>query len=223
MFNNSCVGVSTSEVRIINSKRSISWDCAACEKMGNDMKSLKSALVLLQSEIKELKAQISLKPTQPSFSNDSFEDIVHELEERQARKKNIIVVGLPEQSSTVSRERRVQSDLERVSTILAHVSADSAVVASVHRLGKFNPNNSKPRLLKVELSDEKHVKDLLMKSKCLKNSDEYKHIVLFSDKTPRQLEYYRDLKAKLVERISSGETDIGIKYIKGIPKIVSLN
>jgi len=42
-----------------------------------------------------------------------------------------------------------------------------------------------------------------------------------SDKTPKQREYFQNLCKELNERRSNGESNLSIKYYKGVPSIVS--
>ena len=46
---------------------------------------------------------------------------------------------------------------------------------------------------------------------------------IYSDKTPKQVEYYKERKKELTDRTNRGETKLKIKYCNGVPKIVSLN
>ena len=50
-----------------------------------------------------------------------------------------------------------------------------------------------------------------------------KNCSIYSDKTPKQLEYYKKRKKELTDRTNRGETNLKIKYYNDVPKIVSLN
>ena len=90
-------------------------------------------------------------------------------------------------------------------------------------MGKLDPTKSSTRPLKVYLDKENTVHDIIRNAKNPKNSNNLKNVKISLDRTPRQVQNYKNLKNKLDERISNGETDIQIKYIRGIPTIVSLN
>lgn len=45
-------------------------------------------------------------------------------------------------------------------------------------------------------------------------------IKVFSDQTPHQIAKFKNLKDELALRMSNGESNLKIKYIKGMPKIV---
>lgn len=94
---------------------------------------------------------------------------------------------------------------------------------TVSRLGKYDPSRPKPRLIKVTLSDPSSAHNILTKTKKLKDNPSYSHINIFSDKTPKQVEYCRALQLELRKRLSEGESDIGIRHVRGTPKIVKLN
>lgn len=70
-YSHTCAGITASEVRVINSRKSISWDCAECEKIGNDIKSLKSTLVRLQDEIKQLRTNVNSNSNAAVLSEDN--------------------------------------------------------------------------------------------------------------------------------------------------------
>lgn len=43
---------------------------------------------------------------------------------------------------------------------------------------------------------------------------------LSSDKTPKEMQYYKEVKKELEERKNNGEENITIKFVNNIPKIV---
>lgn len=91
------------------------------------------------------------------------------------------------------------------------------------RLGKYDSSRQSPRIIKITLSEEKYVHDAIRNTKKLLDSDDLKHIKISMDRTKRQIEYYKSVKSALDNRISSGENNLKIKYINGIPQIVKLN
>jgi hypothetical protein len=80
-------------------------------------------------------------------------------------------------------------------------------------LGKYNGSN---RPIKVILDSEEQAMNIL-RSK-LKLSSQ--HIKMFGDQTIMQRDTFRELKQELIDRKSRGETDISIKYVRGVPKII---
>jgi hypothetical protein len=73
------------------------------------------------------------------------------------------------------------------------------------------------------LDRREQVQAVLLKSKRVKSLPNMQNILIVPDRTPRQLDYYRQLKVQLNERQRNGETNLTIKYISGQPKIVHLN
>ena len=63
---------------------------------------------------------------------------------------------------------------------------------------------------------------LLKKSANLRNFDDYKNIYINKERTPRELNYYKNMKDELNRR-KSAEDNLVIRYINGIPTITSLN
>lgn len=220
-----CVGLSSTDLRTIISKSTtgMSWVCNACRNSSMDpFSELKATIADLVNEIADLKKQIaSSTHTHPNTFN--FEEVIQEVEERQVRKRNIIVLGVAECTASTKKER---DEYERVSSggIINYLCPDipsTSITAS--RLGKYDPHRSKPRLLKVKLSDEDSVHRIIRKARDLRDSISYKSIRIFYDKTPKQIEYFNTVRMELKKRIDDGENDLRIKYVRGIPTIVKLN
>ena len=55
------------------------------------------------------------------------------------------------------------------------------------------------------------------------HDSQFKNIKISFDRTPRQQEVYKQLKAQLNDRLVKGESNLKIRYFNGTPKIVSLN
>lgn len=91
------------------------------------------------------------------------------------------------------------------------------------RLGKYDATKNNPRPIKISLRDEATVHNFIRKAKTLRDRETFKNVNISLDRTPRQIEYYRTVKNELIQRSSEGETNLQIKYVRGIPKIVSVN
>lgn len=224
-YNHACVGLTSTDLRSIVSKSALgmSWNCATCRGITGDV--LGEMRVLMNNLIKELadlKKQISLAAPAQHVGCD-FEEIVREVEERQARKCNIILSGIAESTADV-REDRIEQEKQQVNEIFAYLRPGVTFGdLSVLRLGKYDPERMRPRLLRVTLSAETMVRDIIGGAKLLKDNASYNDIRIFHDRTPKQVDYYKSLKAELSRRKDQGEQDLRIKYVRGIPKIVSSN
>lgn len=215
-FYHSCVNITSSETRLINSKKSVNWTCQKCDQLGNDINSLKAAIVALQNEIRNIKPVENV-----TLNNIQFEEIVQEVSERQSRQRNLLIFGMKEQSSAISKDERISSEKMEVSKLISYVSLGAdAQITNMHRLGKFDKDRSSPRPIKITLNSREIALELIRKSPSLKNST-FKQISLSFDKTPKQLEYYKQLKLELEERKNNGETNVKIKYFNGVPKIIN--
>ncbi|KAG8260446.1 hypothetical protein J6590_097228 [Homalodisca vitripennis] len=99
-----------------------------------------------------------------------------------------------------------------------------AIYASLKffRLGKASQDRIRP--IKLILPSESEAINLL--KGFAKESSKFgylKEISLSNDKTPKEMDYFKNLRSTLAARISNGEQDLIIKFIKGIPKIVKKN
>lgn len=218
-FNHSCVNITASETRLINGKKSVTWTCSSCDQMGSDINSLKAAIVSLQNQLKSITVNNVTDASLSTHSEFQFEEIVQEVVERQKRQSNIIIFGMKEQEN-LPKEDRINAEKEDVRNILYYISPD-VTVKNIQRLGKYDNQSSKPRLVKVSLLNSEQAIQVLRKSPNLKKNDNLKNIYLSSDQTPSQISYYKKVKSELEDRIKAGEENLKIKHINGIPKIVN--
>lgn len=216
-FNNVCVGITSSETRLINGKKSLSWTCNQCNSIGNDINSLKAAIVSLQNEIKLI---TTTHAQEGNPSNNQFEDIVQEVVERQNRKANVVIFGVAEQKN-LTKDERINAEKTDVLKILTFLLPSLGPISNIFRLGKYNEQRTTPRPIKVTAANSQQVMEVLRKSGNLKNNENLKHIRLVPDQTPRQMEYYKKIKAELDQRKQAGEENIKIKHINGVPKIIN--
>ena len=174
----------------------------------------------LTAQISEVKN--SIKPAVEPF--DNFKEICKEVREREKRKKNIIVFGFPEQPDTVSTDTRSTKDDEIVNDILTFLqpNVDITILKS-QRLGRFNAANANSRPIKATLNNESDVFKYISKANRLRTMDRFKNINVSTDRTPKQISYFKHLKSQLDERTKNGETNLKNRHVNNIPKIVSLN
>lgn len=220
-FRHSCVNITLDELRILNDNdKGYEWSCSNCRNFGNELKDLKALILKLQNDILDLKLENS--GSRSSIIDDNFEQILEEINQRNIRKSNLVIFGVVEQDQGLSASVRVENDKTEVTNILQVIDPDLNVPSMKPiRLGSYNTTKNRP--IKISLNDEKDVHNVIRKVNVLKNNRSYKNISISFDRTPRQLEYYRNLRKNLKEREDGGENNLKIKYIKGIPKIISLN
>lgn len=220
-YSNACVELTPSETRIIKSKKNFSYTCQNCSQLGDNINDLKSIILTLQKEVESLKS-LRNQPTAVN-NNADYEEIIQEITERNRRKRNLVIFGVAEINSN-SKDDRLQHDEREVNKVLQYLSPEVTYDnIKPARLGKYDGTRDNPRPIKITLREEDIVHNLIRKAKTLRDSNSFKKINISLDRTPRQLEHYKSLKRELNQRISDGETNLKIKYIRGIPKIVSVN
>lgn len=217
-FNSKCVDISSVETRILRSKSNIKWNCSACSKFEADVQFLKSTVITLLDEIKDLKN--SIKNMSPNLTVNTSctetERLIVEINERQKRSRNIILYNVPEPDNNTADDNR--KDFEFVNVLLTTICNEPIIPSRIIRLGQKTSVNARP--IKLILQDEKFATIIMRNSKKLKSHDTYKNIYLRHDLTFQQREYSAVIKKEFVRRKASGESDIVLKYIRGIPKII---
>lgn len=221
-FKNTCVGLSNSDIRLINSNKGLNWTCANCQQIGNDINDLKHLIISLQIEIKELKENKANANSSPK--NFNFEEVIEEINERNRRKRNLIIFGIQEVDPNIPGNVRHETDNKSAYNILNKIVQDIGDTNfKPIRLGRFDANKAKPRPIRITLEDENLVHEVIRNVKKLRSHQNYGHVSISFDRTPRQISYYKEIKNEFEARIKDGDTNCKIKYVNGIPKIVSLN
>lgn len=148
----------------------------------------------------------------PKSNLISHESIMREFQERTTREKNIIIVGLPENRASTAEESR-SADMASISKVIKTLVEDCPSPIRVYRLGKYDPSTN--RKIKVCFETSQIAKALLRnKSKLTSN------VKIISDVTPTQQNYLKELNEELNRRTRSGEENLTIKYVRGVPSIV---
>nr|CAI5859544.1 unnamed protein product [Callosobruchus analis] len=108
-FRHSCVDLSLEELKLLldASSKGLDWSCTSCRSFSNELKGLKSLILELQSELRELKDS---RKGASSVDQMQFEEIIEEVNQRNIRKCNIVVFGLNEVNQEESPENRTARD-----------------------------------------------------------------------------------------------------------------
>ncbi|KAG6438947.1 hypothetical protein O3G_MSEX000354 [Manduca sexta] len=173
-------------------------------------KNIEEKILNLESEITDFKKSPATCPT-----STKTEAIVAEINERKYRSKNIVVVGIPENTAT-NREDRMKSDKSAITKILETINAPCSEPIRINRLGKYISGKNRP--IKISFDSQETAKYILKNKKKLQ-SDKIK---LYSDQTPIQKLYLKELTQELTSRIEKGEKNLTIKYINNVPKIINI-
>nr|CAH7727250.1 unnamed protein product [Callosobruchus chinensis]CAH7764659.1 unnamed protein product [Callosobruchus chinensis] len=199
-YKHSCVDITTSEVRTLNSNKGYDWTCGGCRAIGMDLKDLN-----YKNEINDLKAENARNTKHLGFD---FEDVVAEACERQKGK----ITSLFSTSRNLTRPKptadQIQQDKTAVKEIIDYIAPDLYLTDMIpFRLGTHSGSKKRPT------KNSEVVRKILKKSSTLRNSSNYKNVVVSQDRTVKQIEYYKTVKQELIDRKNAGETNIRIIYI----------
>lgn len=219
-FKNTCVDISSNELRIITANKGWDWSCIRCREFGNEIKDLKAIILKLQEDIQILKVEKS--ESSAKITSENFEEIIEEVTERNKRKCNLVVFGITEPNSTLTNESRETSEKTNVTEVLREI-APNINIDQIKPVRIGRPAAGKVRPIRVTLNNEEEVITIVRKAINLKNTRFDKKVFVSADLTPRQQQYLRNVRRQLKERRDAGENNLKLKYINGIPKIISVN
>ena len=169
----------------------------------------------LLSESKKLIAEVETKfERNLSILSDNIqhslkEDILNELENRDARQNNIVIFGLPEPTlpAAGSSSSSDEGDKDNVLSMFSEIGIDDVNISRCFRLGQKN-SQPRPRPLKVILKS-REVKELVLsaapKLSRLSDSHRFRKVFIKVDLTPLQQEQGKLLRQQLRSRKEAGE------------------
>ena len=132
---------------------------------------------------------------------------VDEYVDREGRKRNLILYGVPE-PTTGSKEERMRKDGEAFADLTKEEFKLNVKITKAIRLGR--KVGDRPRILLVTLEDPEEKRDLLRRSKDLRRSTTRRNVYIQSDETPTERATSRELRAVLKARRDAGENNIVI-------------
>ncbi|XP_008179353.1 uncharacterized protein LOC103308181 [Acyrthosiphon pisum] len=158
---------------------------------------------------------LCIENNKTQIQHSSFEhDIIEELMDRQVRSNNIILFNLPESDN--------ENDLENIKYIFTELN-ENIENFKFSRLGRTkSTTHDRPRPIKIHLAEQSDVFTILRARKILKSSTKWSNIHFSSDKTTKQRDEMANLRNTLQNRREKGEQDLIIRYVEGIPKIISI-
>lgn len=196
--------VKSLENKIIQQESNIS------KKLDETLQSLNN--VILENNMQKEKISVLEK----KIADIEQVDLCSEVFDRDRRKGNIIIFNAPESSSN-----KVSDDLNLVNSIFSSLNLPINALNTIP-LGTHS-KKSRSRPLRVNLPDVNCVSQILKAKSKLRNFDTLKHLNIDIDKTKLQQEKFKAIWKELSVRKSSGEKNIRIVYINGLPKIMSKN
>ena len=144
-----------------------------------------------------------------AFRNDLHED-KDEMMEVKKRSRNIIIHGLNEPVSEVSRELRKKSDEDKLTELLHHIGCDEVSIQEMVRLGKFDDKQGVPRPVMVVTASETQRDKVINRAKNLKRTavKSFEKVFVHQDLTPKQRKLRQQLVREMKQRQASGEPDL---------------
>ncbi|KAK5646506.1 hypothetical protein RI129_004970 [Pyrocoelia pectoralis] len=190
------------------SKNSVSYHCDNCIQQKSEINDLRRLILELKTEVERLKLA---SENQRINSTANADEIITEVAERPRRSRNVIMYNLDDDDN--------DQDLVKAKDVIKKISNVSTDDIKVFRLGKVR-NATKPRPLKIIFMNSDDAINVLRNNPKLKKINQ--KLVVRSDLTKIQMDHINNLRRDLQERISRGENDITIKYVRGVPRIVKV-
>jgi hypothetical protein len=215
LVHSKCSGLSATELKCLTMKsRKLKYFCDSCEKGLSELPELKILISSLLVEVESLKKKSS------TLRSDEF--VINEVNERNMRASNLIFYNIPESTSKNVVER-ISHDKEEINKIINDTS-DIKMPIKVIRLGK-SYHSDKHRPINAIFSTAGDAFDILKNKKLLLSRlpPTKTNIGISSDRTQFQREQMKQLRDQLATRNASGEQNLTIKFIKGLPTIIKLD
>ncbi|KAJ8672195.1 hypothetical protein QAD02_003454 [Eretmocerus hayati] len=246
---NKCADLTASDIKVIELKKKpkLQFKCANCEKSGkllfdisgmkNDLKNIKESCATIdslcekvdtaQEDLVNLKASVNYIPqiqrridrikaalADPNSSqlvtgtlnSASIEGIVQEARERLLRSRNLLFFNIPHTNNQ-------STDLGIIIDMLKHIPIDTRYITT-QRIG--HPSSGNLRLIVVTISNMQYP-HLVMKNR----NKIPGRVSIGNDESRSQQAVYEEVAAELKADLGRGEKDLVIRYVKGIPTIVT--
>lgn len=229
-----CSKLTDQEFDVIANRNDLQWVCRQCmdeekEKKSKTDSKLDMILTLIpmihsmNEKILNIENEMGGKKLE-----DKIEEVVDkkiaeafgEGQEREKRKKNLIITNVKESSKANPTERK-EDDLDSAKNLLQQITDISEdEILEPTRLGSVGGN--RPRLLRVTLKTEERKKEILRmapKSKINqgKTENRKKHFIN-ADYTPKEREENYKLRMEKKQRTDRGEEDLIIRNGKIVKK-----
>ena len=199
----------------------IQWYCSKCHSKTKEALEKYSALEKQTKSLREDvdKVKIDVAEVKGIIKNTIRHEIhqnMDEMKERESRKMNLIVFGLPEincgEATEWSTEKKVETDIKEIESIIVEdigvaVSPRTGVI-DARRIGIKRPDA--PRPLKITFRDLNVKRQVLINAKKLRTSTKtnVKDIFINPDLTPEQRKTDEKLRSEMWDRRQKGENVI---------------
>ncbi|KAG8241594.1 hypothetical protein J6590_083596 [Homalodisca vitripennis] len=170
----------------------------------NTLSNLEPRVSAVEGKIVELEDKIS---TSLQLNSSNAEKTIAEVNDRARRASNLMIYNLIESKDSNVENRKKHDTNTTTSFLRTFLPNFDPVALKTFRVGKVT-NKTKPRPLKVVLSNESDVKLVLQNftpEASAAMDDDFAAVKLSRDRTPREQEYFRLLKNEIHDRESGGE------------------
>jgi len=169
-----------------NLRDSVSILSEKINRLGVDNDQLQNQLTSTISSLREAHITPSVSLNAPN--------VVDEYLDRERRKLNLIIYGLPEVSVPTGSERK-SADLDGIQELVrSEFNINNLETSKCFRLGR---QGNKLRPLLITLSDSSVRRQILRNAKNLRNSSKYKNVFISPDLTPQEREASKTLHTEL--------------------------
>ena len=179
-------------------------------KIENSITFLRESQQRADTEIKNIKVAIN---DLRSSKGNLMKEILDEVEQREQRRDNVMIFGLPERVDG-SLEQRKQHDKNALANLFSELDL-SMTASDIQRVGRMSSGNARP--VRVRLADRSLKPQLLRQSKNLRKSSMFKQVYIHCDLTKVQQHERLQLRKELKERRAAGE-DVVIYKDKVCPR-----
>lgn len=213
-------------ISTIDTIKHVSTDVADIK---NDLKALNDKFDSFDPRLAASEARITALENKFSnlgaqdHSSVTPEELLREIGDRSRCLSNVLVYGLPESSSNDPNVRK-NFDLNKIVTLFSAVCPEvSTDGLKMFRLGAQSKRIKDSRPLKVicasELGARKLIENFNPDSvKALDNC--FSNVNFGRDRTKMERQHLAKLRDELKKRSEDGESDLTIKYVRGVPEIV---
>ena len=176
--------------KIDDQKKIIHLNEKVMEKKSAELNEVKSAV---KTEMKSF-SSIVKKNCPPTLTRKTIEAAVKSVCDKEDRSKNIIIYGIEETSGEVLPDE--------VGKVLEEID-EKPVVRDCVRVGVKRSGDTRPRPVKLSLSNSDHVAQVLRSAKRLHTKEGYKSVYICPDRTVQERKSFKILLDQLKEKRKS--------------------
>ena len=212
-------------------KNSIKWYCQVCVDTQNSEHDLCDIISKQTTQIENLSQQVSVLQKSlaevleilkgKKVEEKKVEEVVHtqvtealdDNKEREEKRSNIILFNVPEAANKDTKAEK-EEDMITINNIFQEVHGEEEEFTPLNpnritRLGGRKDGSTRPRPIRVTLDSTEEKWTIVRRSKNIRKVDAYKDITVQMDKTRKELQADRLIKAKCTEK----RKQTGLDYV----------